>query len=283
MKSKPVIAYSMIAVVSVYVLIGVLPIVWIFITSLKPVAEITVNSYGLPHSPTLANYLLVMRVSYQTIGLSFDASPLVPAFLITLSVASLCVVLASGMGLAAAFGLSRYGTGGNFLPFWFLSFLFAPPIIFAFPLYLMFRALRMLDSIAGLVAANLIFNIPFATWIFYSTLKDIPEDIEEAAMLEGANGFRIFTRIVVPLLRPVVAAVCALIFIFVWGEYLFSVILMNTQKTLTVALAGFNTGQMILYTAIAAGIIVTIIPAVIVLLLFHKYLVTGLSFGAVKG
>lgn len=266
-----------------YILINVSPLFLILINSFKPVREITTNPYGLPLNPTLFNYDLLLGWSYKTVGISFDAPPLLPSLLITIKVSSLCVVLSLILGLMAAYGLSRYRIGGNFLPFWFLSLLFAPPIVFAFPLYLMYRKLGLLDSTIGLVGANLTFNLPFAIWIFYSYLSGTSEEIEEAALIDGANSWIIFWKIITPIMRPIVIAVGALTFIFVWNEYLFSTILMNLSKTLTIALGGYNTGQLILYTSIAAGIIIDIIPPILILIFFEKYLVTGLSFGAVKG
>ena len=181
-----------------------------------------------------------------------------------------------------AYGLSRYKIGGNLLPFWFLSLLFAPPIVFAFPLYLMFRKIGLLDTIQGLVAANLIFNLPFSIWIFYSTLNVTPEYIEEAAVIEGAGSWMIFRKIITPLISPVIASVGALVFIFVWGEYLFSTILMTMHNPLTIALAEYSTGQLVLHTVISAGISVSIIPSIIILVVFERYLATGLSFGAIR-
>ena len=271
-----------VAVLLSYISINLMPIFWMLVTSLKSVGEITSNPFGFPQAPTLANYRVVLSWTRQTVALAFDSTPLLPPLFLTLSTGLWVVFLSLAFALPAAYGMSRFRTGGGFLPFWFLTLLFAPPIVFAFPLFAMFQRLRLLDSLFGLVAANLIFSIPFATWIFYSTLQDAPKDFEEAAIVEGANYWVVFTRVVVPLLTPAVAAVGALTFIFVWGEYLFSVVLLNTQRTLTTAIAGYNTGQMVLYGAIASGVILVAIPAFIVLATFQRYLVRGLSFGTAK-
>lgn len=146
----------------------------------------------------------------------------------------------------------------------------------------MFQRSGLLDSAPGLIAANLTFNLPFAIWIFYSYLKGAPQDVEEAALIDGAAGWTIFRKIVAPIMMPSIAAVGALVFVFTWNEYLFSLVLMNLNKSMTVALGGYNTGQLVLYTSIAAGIILDIIPSIIVLILFGRYLATGLSFGAIK-
>jgi len=270
-------------IVALYIILNIFPIIWIMILSFKPLEEIASNPFGLPLNPTLFNYELVLGTHYKTIAISFDAPPLIPSFITTSIVASSTVILSIVLGLMAAYGVVRFKVGSRFLPFWFLSLLFAPPIIFAFPLYYLFHTLGLLDNVFGLILANLIFNLPFSTLIFISSLSGAPKDIEEAALIDGASWWTILWKVVAPIMRSVIVAVAALVFIFSWNEYLFSVILMTTTKVLTVALGSYNTGQVLLYTPLAAGIVVSIIPSIIVLIFFEKYLTQGLSFGAIKG
>jgi len=281
MRNKSIKNWAII-VVLLYIVISLVPFFLIFINSVKTVGELGVNPYGLPVNPTLANYKAILSWEYTTIGVAFDSPPFLPALLLSLVVSSVCVVLSLWLGLMGAYGISRYKIGGGILPFWILSLLFAPPIIFAFPLYVMYKKLGVIDNPIALVGANLTFVLPFAIWIFYSYLKDTPNDIEEAAMVDGAGIWIIFWKIVTPMMKSACAAVGALVFIFTWNEYLFSTILMNTMKTITATLGGFNTGQMVLYGAISAGIIIGIIPSMLILVFFGKYLATGLSFGTLK-
>jgi multiple sugar transport system permease protein len=278
-KSYPLVALG---IVVIYILITLMPFVIILLTSLKLPSEVATNPFGLPQRPTLLNYQLILSSGYKTVGLAFDAQPLLSPLMNTLITSLSVILVALPLGVMAAYSLSRYKTGGNFLPFWFLSLLFAPPIVFAFPLYLMYQRVGLLDTKVGLVCANLTFNLPFAIWVFYSHLKEAPKDIEEAALVDGASNWIVFWRIVLPIMRPVIVAVAALIFVFTWNEFLFSAVLTSFNKTLTVALSGYNTGQLILYTVISAGIVVGAIPPILVLLFFEKYLVSGLSFGAIR-
>ncbi|MBC7217586.1 MAG: carbohydrate ABC transporter permease [Candidatus Caldatribacterium sp.] len=269
-------------VIVILIFVTLAPFIIILLTSLKLPQEITINPFGLPKKPTLFNYSLVLGSTYRTVGLAFDVQPLSSALVNTL-VISLCVILITlPLGLMAAYGLSRYRVGGNFLPFWFLSLLFAPPIVFAFPLYLMYQRAGLLDTKVGLVLANLIFSLPFAIWIFYSHLREAPRDVEEAALIDGANSWTVLWRVVLPIMRSVIVAVVALVFVFTWNEFLFSAVLASFNKTVTVALSGYNTGQLILHTVISAGIAVGAIPPILILLFFEKYLVSGLSFGAIR-
>lgn len=273
-----------VVLLSLYILVTMLPICWIFITSLKPVAEIPINPYGLPKNPTLFNYkFLLLGEMFQTVAIAYDAPPFLPSVILTITVAGLCVAVSLILGMMVSYGLSRRKTGGTFLLFWFLSLLFAPPIIFAFPLYLMYQRLGLLDNVIGLAGANLTFDLPFAIWIFHSYLRDRPKEIEEAALIDGASTWIVLWKIVLPLMKPAATAVGALIFVFVWSEYLFSTVLMEYSKTITVALSSFRTGQMIFYGATAAGLMIALIPPMLVLVFFGKHLATGLSFGAIKG
>jgi len=281
MKKKSFKSWAII-VILVYILISLLPIFLIFINSLKSTGELGVNPYGLPDEPTLANYRALIGWEYTSVGMAFDSPPFLPALLLNLIVSSVCVVLSLWLGLMGAYAISRYKIGGKMLPFWILSLLFAPPIIFSFPLYLMYRKLELIDNPVALVGANLTFALPFAIWIFYSYLKDTPIATEEAAMIDGAGSWTIFWKIITPMMMSACWAVGALVFIFTWNEYLFSTVLMNSMKTITTALGGFNTGQLVLYGAISAGIIVGIIPSILVLVFFEKYLASGLSFGSIK-
>jgi multiple sugar transport system permease protein len=271
-----------IVVIALYAINGLLPIFWIAVTSLKPIGEIAVNPYGLPNSPSLDNYELILGWTYAHVGVSVPAPPLLPSLVLTTAVSFSCVLVSLVLGLMTAYGLSRYKIGGSVLPFWFLSTMFVPPIIFAFPLYLLYQRLGWLNSVFGLVMANVIFDLPFAVWIFYSYFAETPEDIEEAALVDGASSWTMFWRIVLPIMKPPAAAVCALIFIFTWNEYLFSTILMTTSKSLTVMLSSYVTGQLLFYGPIAAGIVLCALPPILVLIFFQRYLVRGLSFGAIK-
>ncbi len=280
--SKKSFNYWGIIIILFYIIIVLSPLVLIFANSLKSINELGINPYGLPLKPTMTNYKALLGWEYTTGGLAFDSPPFLPAIILNILVSTVCVILSLWLGLMGAYAISRYKIGGKVLPFWILSLLFAPPVVFSFPLYFMYNKFGMLDNPLVLVTANLTFVLPFALWIFYSYLNDTPKEIEEAAMIDGANSWTIFWKIITPIMKSASGAVGALVFIFTWNEYLFSAVLMTKLKTTTTALGNYNTGQLVLYGPIAAGIIIGIIPSILVLVFFEKYLASGLSFGSIK-
>lgn len=194
------------------------------------------------------------------------------------------VILTTLISLPAAYSIVRLGFGGAWLLRIALGLRILPAVFFIIPFYKLFTNLAIVDSIRGLVLANTFVNLTLALLIFSSAIKDLPYEIEEAAHVDGAGIFRILRSIVFPLMGPGLAAVGVLTFIFSWSDYLFAVVLSSSEATpVTVGAANFVTSYGVRWGDISAAVTLSVLPPLIFATLAQKYLVKGLSSGAIKG
>ena len=185
--------------------------------------------------------------------------------------------------MPAAYAIGRYQTGGDNLSFTVLSILFMPPVAVAIPMYLFWSALGLIDSYTALILQYIVFNIPFLTWVLKGFFEDIPRDMEDSAMVNGATRWRAFWEIAVPLARPAILAVSLLAFIFSWNEFFFALILTRANvTTLPFILPVLMEGHDVLWGDIAAIATLGALPVVILAFALQKYLVRGLSFGTLR-
>ncbi len=206
------------------------------------------------------------------------------ALVASLVVALVNTVLVIGFGVLLAYGMGRFNVGGDNMSFFVLSLLFAPPVIATMPLFIIWRTLRLLDTYPVLFLSYILINMPFAVWIMKGFFEDIPPGIENAALLDGYSRFHAFRKYVLPLAVPGIAVTALFVFIFSWNEFLFALIFTRSQaQTLPIALASMTGGHEIPWGEISALSLIAILPGVILTLFFQKYLVRGLTFGAVKG
>lgn len=194
------------------------------------------------------------------------------------------VILTTLISLPAAYSIVRLGFGGAWLLRIALGLRILPAVFFIIPFYKLFTNLSLVDSIRGLILANTFVNITLALLIFSSAIKDLPYEIEEAAHVDGAGVFRTLRSIVFPLMGPGLAAVGVLTFIFSWSDYLFAVVLSSSEATpVTVGAANFVTSYGVRWGDISAAVTLSVLPPLIFATLAQKYLVKGLSSGAIKG
>jgi multiple sugar transport system permease protein len=176
-----------------------------------------------------------------------------------------------------------YRTGGDNLSFTVLSILFMPPVAVAIPMYLLWSTLGLLDSYTALILQYTVFNVPFIAWVLKSFFEDIPRDMEDSAMVNGATRWRAFWEIAVPMATPAILAVALLAFIFSWNEFFFAVILTRANvTTLPFILPVLMEGHDVLWGDIAAIATLGALPVVILAFALQKYLVRGLSFGTLR-
>jgi multiple sugar transport system permease protein len=193
-------------------------------------------------------------------------------------------MLVIAFGVLLAYAMGRFNVGGDNLSFFVLSLLFAPPVIAATPLFIIFKTLGMLDTYPALFLSYILINMPFAVWIMKGFFEDIPHGIENAALLDGYSRFAAFRKYVLPLAVPGIAVTALFVFIFSWNEFLFALIFTRSHtQTLPIALASMTGGHQIPWGEISALSLIAITPGIILTLFFQKYLVRGLTFGAVKG
>ena len=249
------------------------PIVWIVVSSLKSPLEVTRIPPTLAFTPTTVNYhnLVFARGAGRAIMNS--------------AVVSILTVLACGaLGTLAGYGLARLrGVASRQLAFYFLSTRFAPPVAAVLPLFVLFRTAGLLDTKAALIIAYTAFNMPLVIWMMRQFFMELPPDLEEAALIDGASQATAFLKVSLPLVAPGLAATAVLVFIFSWNEFLYALILSGgTLRTLPVMSASFATDRLVLWGELSAAAVISFAPVAVFAVILQRYLLRGLTFGAIK-
>jgi len=254
------------------------PLYWAISTALRnPADTFTVAGLGIPwldFAPTLNNF--VVELSTPEGWRAMQTS-----LIVSLS----AVALALALGLPAAYALARFRFWSNSdITIWFLSQRVLPPVATLLPFYIVFRSLDMLDSKTALILCNATFILPFVVVILRQTFLDLPVELEEAALVDGASHWGAFLRIALPLAAPAVAATAMIIFAFAWNEFLFSSSLGITEtKMMPAHMAGAVDTRGVQFWFMATRALIAMIPPVLLALLAQRYIVRGLTLGAVKG
>lgn len=202
-------------------------------------------------------------------------------FLNSLIVVVAATVVALLLGTPAAYVLARFPfRGRNQFDFWILSTRMAPAVATLIPFFLLFRAVGMLDSIAGLVIVYLSLNLPLVIWMMKSFFLDVPAELEEAAMVDGCGYFTAFTRVILPVTITGIAAAGILSFLFTWNEFMFALVLTGpVAKTAPVALYNFVSYTEINWTQLSAAGTILVIPVIIFVAVVQRDLVRGMTMG----
>ncbi|MEL7235391.1 MAG: carbohydrate ABC transporter permease, partial [Chloroflexota bacterium] len=206
-------------------------------------------------------------------------------FLKSLIVSSGAVGVSLLVGVPAAYALARYDfKGKENLAFTYLSFRFAPEFVIIIPLSIIYRQLGIYDTYFGIIWVYQLVTLPLLIWVLRSYFEDISPDIEQAAMVDGYPWWQIFWQILLPLVRPGLAAASLLAFVFAWNNFVFPLVLgASTVETVTVAALGYISSAQSFFNRMAAAAIISSIPQMLLALSIQRYLIRGLSFGAVKG
>jgi multiple sugar transport system permease protein len=210
-------------------------------------------------------------------------------YLLTSAIVSVCSTLcALVIGTLAAYALARFELPwrlNRHLSLWILSTRMFPAIVTAVPLFLMMRDLRLLNTHASLIIVYTAFNLPFVVWMMRGFFADLPRDLEEAALVDGDSRLGALVRVVLPLVAPGLAATAVFCLIISWNEFLFALVMTQTDAamTLPVGIAGRVTQYEIKWGVMSAAAAVALAPILVFALALQKYLVRGLSLGAVKG
>ena len=245
-------------------------------TSIKPVTELYDNPPEIiPDGPTLANYANVLSrsVMLQSFGNSV---------VITAAVVVLTLLLTS----LAGYGLARYTfRGSKTLSLAFLFGQMVPSVVLVIPLYFMFNKFGLLDTKFGLIIADLSMTLPMGIVMLTSFFKTVPEELEEAAMIDGTTELEALFRVVMPIAKPGLISVAIYTFIHAWEEFLFALnlTLSASQRTLPIAISTFAGEFTVDWGATMAASTVVALPVLAIFLLCNKYFIQGLSDGAVKG
>ena len=260
------------------------PLFWIFLMSFQTNETILRIPPSIVFEPTLSNYSALITGKLQTAAGTLDI-----AFMrnlwnsVFLSVTSVAVALLLGVPAAYAFARHKF-RGSEDIAFTLLSFRFAPPLLVLLPLTLYFQQLGLANTYFGLIWVYQLICLPLILWIVRGYFEDIPADIEYAYRIGGHSWFATFRKIALPLAGPGIAAAGLLAFIFAWNNFVFALVLASADKQpVTVGALAFITASGIQYGQIAAAIVLSITPTLALALYAQRYLVEGLSLGAVKG
>jgi multiple sugar transport system permease protein len=263
-------------VVIAIVIFCLLPFYWLLNISLKTGPALSSADIIPPH-PTLANYKSIFQNANFTRALGNSA-------IVSLTTTAIGVII----GSFAAYALARLKMRGKFLLLAIvLSITTFPQIAIAAPLFRLWTDIGLYNTIPGLVIPYLTFALPLSIYILVSFFREIPRDLEEAALVDGATNFEAFRKVVVPLAAPGLATTAILTFIQAWNEFLLATTLTSstTARTVPVAISQFTGSSQFeipLGTQSAASVVISI-PLIILVLLFQKRIVAGLTAGAVKG
>jgi len=199
-------------------------------------------------------------------------------------ISAVSTFLAVVLGAMAAYGFARFSFAGKgHLAFWILSTRFAPPVAFIVPIYLMVQKVGLLDSHIALILIYTAMNLSLVIWILRGFFAEIPIEIEEAALVDGYSRLQIFWRVAVPLVRPGIVSTAILSAIFSWNEFLYAMVLTQSRAaTLPVYLAGFSNSMGLAWGEYMAVGTMAVLPILVFTFALQKYLVRGLTFGAVK-
>jgi len=200
-----------------------------------------------------------------------------------ISAASAC--LATIIGSIGGYAFARFKfRGDDNLKIWILSFKFFPPIVVVIPLFILYSRLHLYDTYQGMILIYAVFNLPFSIWLMSSFIEDVPREIEESAQIDGCGFFQVFLRVIMPLIKGGLVTTALFNFIFAWNEFLLALCLtqqsavpMSVGLSTFVAITGVNWGYL------AAGSVFMVSPILILSLILQKYIVRGLTFGALKG
>lgn len=257
-----------------------LPFYWAVSLSFRdPGQTFTVTGLGVPflqYEPTLRNW--ISELSTPEVRRALTNSTIVSIS------ASLVALL---LGVPAAYALARFRfrrPPNEDLTLWFLSQRLLPPIATVVPFLLIMRFLGLIDTRLALILVNITFNLPFAVVIMRQAFLDLPVELEEAALVDGASYFGAFRRIALRLTAPAMAATLLIVFAFSWNEFLFALTLGTLHaKTIPVLMAGAVDTRGIQFWFVAVRTLLAIVPPTIIAIVAQRYIVQGLTFGAVKG
>lgn len=257
---------------------SIAPVYWMLTISFKTEGDqFATPPAWLSFSPTLEHY-------YEGFVTRSFGQYLLTSAIVAVSSTLLALVI----GSLAAYALARFEFPYRLdrkISLWILSTRMFPAIVTAVPLFLMMRDLRLLNTIGSLIIVYTGFNLPFVVWMMRGFFAEVPKDLEEAALVDGDSRFGALIRIVLPLVAPGLAATAVFCLIVSWNEFLFALVLTQTDAamTLPVGIAGRVTQYEIRWGVMSAAAIVALVPILTFALAVQKYLVRGLSLGAVKG
>jgi ABC-type glycerol-3-phosphate transport system permease component len=254
------------------------PVGWVMLTSIKP----TLISQALPpvwnFTPTLQNYFDVLG------GNTYTSQHFGTLLLHSIVVTVASTALGLLVGVPAAYALARIKfPGKKGTATWILSTIMFPPAVSVVPIFILASKLHLTDTFPVLIVPYAVFGLPLVIWMLRSYIKQIPFEIEEAAMVDGASQMDLLRYIVFPLLMPGIVAASLLSAMLAWNEFLFALTLTRSAaKTASVGISEFTNMYGTQWGSLTAAATVTVAPILVATMILRRRLVEGLTFGAVK-
>ena len=273
------------SIVILWTFIVLFPFYWLFTTSLKKPLHVSRGPRYMPYvdfQPTVKHWQYVFGQQRDTTLRHFRNS---------LIAATGSTILALVIGSMAGYGLSRFQYHWKFPPwknddiaFWIISQRFLPPALFVVPFLILYVSLGLVDTHIGLIIVYTMFNLPFAIWIMRDYFNNLPPDLEESALVDGATRWQAFLRIVLPLSAPGLVSVAIFSFVFSWNEFLYALMLTNFDAiTMPVLIAAQNNTRGVQWWFISALTLTAVTPVVLLGLFMERFITKGLMAGAIRG
>lgn len=267
------------AAVILFLLLAVFPLFWMAISSIKPPGLVFATPPVWRFEPTLENYVTALGGGGR--GWGGD----MPRYFVNSAVVSICVTVGNlVIGSMAGYGMARYRLGRDALPLIFLFGRMLPAMVLVLPFFLIVKNLGIGETPLSLILSYTAINLPFCVWMSWSFFLDFPNEIEEAAQVDGCSKLQAVVRIIIPLASSGLISIGILVFVACWNEFLFaSTVAGLSTRTLPVAASLFITDEAILWGPMTATcMLIMLVPALITIFL-QKYIVSGISMGALKG
>jgi len=258
----------------VVVLIFLFPLVWLFMTSVKiPLDVFSIPPVWIPKNFTFETFreVIIEKKFYL---------PMVNTIITSLISTGIALMI----GSIAAYGLLKHRYS-NIISIFILMFRMIPQVVLIIPLFLFFTKLELIDTRIALIITFTTFQLPFIIWLMKGFFSDIPKELEESAKIDGCSATGALVKVIFPIAVPGLAAAAILTLIISWNEYMFSVVITRTMKSLTmpVAVNQLVTFEKLIWTGIAAESVLFTIPILVIAIIIQKYIVRGITLGAVKG
>ncbi len=277
-KSSPVVTVLIWGVIAIAMVWVLFPFYWAFLNSIKKPADTFTNTYipFLQFQPTLEHW--ITELSTPEIRRALLNSTIISLGGATFSVA---------LGTLAAYALARFRyrrMDNGSITTWFLSQRILPPVVVVIPFFLIMRQLQLLDNVFALMLLNATFTLAFPVIILSQMFRELPRELEEAAYVDGASAFQAFVRVALPLVLPGLVATWIICMAFSWNEFLFALSLTTKSAIpMPVIIAGAEHTRGVQFWFVGVRVMLTMLPPVILALLAQRYIIRGLTLGAVKG
>lgn len=273
MKQSPVRMGLRYIVLIAVTIVFLFPIYWLFAISFKTPEEIFASPpQWLPDQIQFANYAVLFKDG--------DAVTVWNS----LFVATVSTTIAMIIGTICAYSLARFKTGGDNLAIWIVSQRMIPPIAIVFPIFLLYVWLGWVDTYHGLIILYTAFNLPYVIWMMRGYIEDIPIELEESALVDGCTRWQVLRKVVFPMARSGLFATAVFTFVFAWNDFIFALVLTRSEvTTFPVQVTHYFGGQSNFWAKIAAMSVLGTVPIFIAVAVLQRYLVRGISMGAVKG